>query len=356
MIRLADDRVNASTDHLPFMQRALDLARAQLGRTWPNPSVGAVIVNEGRIIAEAVTARSGRPHAEPQVLAKAGEKARGATLYLSLEPCAHYGKTPPCTDAIITAGIAHVVIACRDPAPYVSGKGIEQLKAAGIHITEGICAAQARDINRGFFSVMEKGRPYIALKIATSADGKIAYEKERRGKKDIRWITGEAARYHAHILRSQYDAILTGIETVLADDPMLNVRIPGLEDRSPVRIILDRHHRLPEESKIARSRLSQQTWVLSSRTMEATLKTLAEKGITRVLVEAGKTLNTAFLQSGVVDRVYWFKAPFTIGEEGLDAAEGGLSLLAGWHAIEHSDFSPDTLDVLEPCLPASSPA
>lgn len=334
------------SDHQTFMQHALSLARANLGQTWPNPAVGAVVVKDGKIIGEGYTARGGRPHAETQALAKAGENAKGATLYVSLEPCAHHGKTPPCTDAIIAAGIVRCVAACRDPNTPVNGKGVEQLKSAGIDVIEGVCEKEARELNRGFISVVEQKRPYIAMKIATSADGKIAGGSSK-------WITGEAAREEVHRLRSEFDAIVTGIGTVLSDDPLLTVRRSGLEHKSPVRVILDRNHRLPRNSKLANSTDASPIWVLNSKTVQEVVLHLADKGITRVLVEAGSRINTAFLESGLVDRIYWFKSPDTIGMDGLDVAEGGLSALASWRAARHTAFPPDTLEILEPCSQAS---
>jgi diaminohydroxyphosphoribosylaminopyrimidine deaminase/5-amino-6-(5-phosphoribosylamino)uracil reductase len=338
----------AEAEHIPFMRHALALAQTHLGQTWPNPSVGAVVVQGTRIIGEGATARGGRPHAETVALAQAGVAARGGMLYVTLEPCAHVGKTPPCTDAIIASGIGHVIVACRDPHPQHSG-GIERLRAAGIEVTEEVCREDARTINRGFFSVVEKRRPYIALKIATSSDGKIAGGSSR-------WITGNTARHEVHRLRARYDAVLTGIGTVLADNPMLNVRIRGLEDRSPVRVILDRNHRLSADSQIARTRDSIPTWVMDTPDLATLMRDLTEKGITRLLVEAGQTLNSAFLESGLVDRVYWFQAPEPIGEAGLDAFRAGFSALASWQQVEHTAYPPDTLTILEPCLPASSAA
>ncbi len=333
------------------MQEALSLARRNLGQTWPNPSVGAVLVKDGAIIGRGYTGRGGRPHAEVQAIAEAGAAAKNATLYVTLEPCAHHGKTPPCSDAVIKAGIAHCIVACRDPHRDVNGKGIAQLKQAGIQVSENICEKEAREINRGFFSVVEKNRPYVALKIATSADGKIAYPEGS----DKQWITGEAAREEVHRLRSEHDVILTGIGTVLADDPMLTVRIPGMEDKSPVRVVLDRHHRLPAASRIATTKDSVRTWILNAPTIEETLRVLAEKGVTRVLVEAGQTLNSAFINSGLVDRIYWFRAPSEIGAQGLSAFSdtGTFKLLEQWKKLGYSAFPPDTLDILEPCSPAS---
>jgi diaminohydroxyphosphoribosylaminopyrimidine deaminase/5-amino-6-(5-phosphoribosylamino)uracil reductase len=328
---------------ITHMRHALSLAQRNLGQTWPNPAVGAVVVKDGKIIGEGWTARGGRPHAEPQALAGAGQGTRGATLYVTFEPCAHHGKTPPCAEAIIKAGIIKCVVACRDPNPPVNGKGIAMLKAAGIEVVEGICEPEALLLNRGFISVVERKRPYVALKIASSSDDKIAGGKTR-------WITGDAAREKVHQLRSQYDAIVTGIGTVLADNPMLNVRIPGLEDRSPVRVILDRGHRLPESSQIAQTVAQIPTWILNTKTLEETLHQLADKGITRVLVEAGQTLNTAFLESDLVDRIYWFLAPHPIGSQGLDAFKGSkpkVTALANWRVLEHISLPPDQLDIYE---------
>jgi diaminohydroxyphosphoribosylaminopyrimidine deaminase/5-amino-6-(5-phosphoribosylamino)uracil reductase len=361
-------------DHEQYMQAALSLARRNLGQTWPNPSVGAVIVKDGYIIAEGYTARGGRPHAETQALEQAGAQAKDATLYVSLEPCSHHGKTPPCTEAVIRSGIRHVVSACTDPNPQVSGKGIAQLKAAGIEVTEGICRNEASALNRGFFSVITRKRPFISLKIATSLDGKIA-----TGKGESKWITAAPAREYAHMIRSQYDAVATGIGTVLADDPQLTCRLSGLEDKSPVRIVFDSKLRLPEQSKLAQNARKLPVWCLhaaneQNKSLESlgikmlasagkeridiaeAMSILAQQGITRLLVEAGAVLSTAFLQSGLVDRMYWFRAPLVIGNDGLAAFGGSfspaLSQLARWHAVEHVTLPPDSMDVLE-CSPVS---
>ena len=225
------------------MKVALSLARRQLGRTHPNPSVGAVIVKNGQIIANGITDNGGRPHAETIALNDAGENAKDADLYVTLEPCSHHGKTPPCINAIIRSGIKAVYISCRDPNPEVNGAGIEALKKAGIKVIENVCHKEALEINRGFFSVIKKKRPYIALKIATSLDEKITNPKGR-------WLTGEPARNYGHLLRARYDAILTGAGTVIADDPLLTCRLPGLEGHSPIRIVLDRDNNIPKSSNI----------------------------------------------------------------------------------------------------------
>mgnify|MGYP002784982232 CR=1 FL=1 len=336
---------------IAYMQHALLLARTNLGQTWPNPTVGAVVVKNNSIIGTGCTARGGRPHAETEALAQAGNNAQGATLYVTLEPCSHHGKTPPCVDAIIAAGIIRCVIACRDPHSNVNGTGIAKLKEAGIEMVENICMQDAREINRGFFSVVEKKRPYIALKIATSADGKIAYPTGSEKK----WITSDAARNEVYRLRSEFDAVLTGIGTVLDDDPLLTVRLPGLGHRSPVRVVLDRNHRLPASSKLMRSKDTAPLWVLDSPSLESAVKELTEKGITRLLVEAGQKLNTTFINSNLVDTLYWFKAPFPIGDAGLPAFadKKTFNLLEQWQKLDYIPFPPDQLEVLGPCSPAS---
>jgi diaminohydroxyphosphoribosylaminopyrimidine deaminase/5-amino-6-(5-phosphoribosylamino)uracil reductase len=333
-----------NTDHR-FMQAALSLARRNLGQTWPNPSVGAVVVKNGQIIASGYTARGGRPHAETLALAAAGAAARGATLYVTLEPCAHHGQTPPCSTAIIQSGIARCVIACGDPNPKVAGLGIEQMQNAGIDVTQDVCKEEALGINRGFFSVMEQKRPFVALKIATSMDGKIAYAN-----KEKKWITDDKSRAYGHLLRSRFDAIATGIDTVLADDPLLTCRLPGLENKSPVRVVFDRSGRMPKDCQLAKTAETIPVWVLTQPTIAEALAALMGNGITRLLVEAGQTLATAFLADGLVDRIYWFRAPVMIGEGGLSAIDSGVEL-ASWQPIDHISLEPDILDILE-CSPA----
>ena len=341
------------------MRIALRLASRNLGITWPNPSVGALIVKDGRIVGQGITARGGRPHAETEAIAQAGENARGATLYVTLEPCSHHGQTPPCAEAIIKAGIARVYIACSDPNPLISGRGIALLRQAGIDVMEQLCEAQALELNRGFFSVISKGRPFVALKIASSMDGKIAYPPLPAGE-GPRWITGEQSRAYGHLLRSRYDAIATGIGTVLADDPLLTCRLSGLEDRSPVRVVFDRQGRLPKDSNLMKTQADVPVWTLTSpspaqreRGLKDALSHLANRGITRLLVEAGAELSTAFLQSGLVDRIYWFRAPLMIGNDGLAAITGGFDPQR-WETLETRYFGSDSLSILQ-CSPASSP-
>ncbi len=318
------------------MRVALSLARRQAGQTHPNPNVGAVLVKDGQIITQGITASSGRPHAETIVIENAGKNASGATLYVTLEPCSHHGKTPPCADAIIKAGIKTVVIACHDKNPQVSGGGIAALKKAGIEVIENICEKEGLEVNRGFFSVIEKKRPYISLKIATSLDGKITSPHSR-------WLTDEAAREFGHLLRAQHDAILTGSGTVLADDPLLTCRLSGLEHRSPIRIVLDRSGKIPKNAKLLQD--GHESWVMGHE-LPGAIEEITKRGITSVLVEAGAKLTSAFLESGLVDKVYWFRAPIVIGKEGLCVTET-LEKLARFKQIEHIKLGNDSLEIYE---------
>ena len=325
-----------------FMDVALRIAKRGLGLTFPNPSVGCLIVANQQIIGQGTTGRGGVPHAEIAALAMAGESARGATAYVTLEPCCHYGKTAPCTDALIAAGIARIVIAVRDSDERVSGKGIAQLQAADIEIIEGIRTEEARTINAGFFSVTEKGRPLVTLKLATTLDGKIATASG-----ESKWITGEPARHYAHMLRATHDAIMVGVETVIADNPDLTCRLPGLEDRSPLRVIMDSHLRTPQESRMLKGSLP--AWIITTSSapypgaeilrtgknsegrvsIEEALQLLAAKGITRLLVEGGGTLAASLLRAGLVDRLIWIHAASIIGNDGLPSVGNlGLELLA----------------------------
>ena len=216
------------------MAVALRLAERGLGSAWPNPAVGCVLVRDGRVVGRGWTQPGGRPHGEVEALRRAGDAALGATAYVSLEPCAHYGRTPPCTMALLQAGMRRVVAATVDPDPRVDGRGIEQLRQAGVEVSVGLCRAEAEAINAGFILRVRAGRPLVTLKLATSLDGRIA---TRSG--ESQWITGEQARARGHLLRASHDAIMIGSGTALADDPALTCRLPGLEDRSPVRIVLD---------------------------------------------------------------------------------------------------------------------
>lgn len=323
------------------MGAALGLARRGLGRTWPNPSVGCVIVGEGgRVVGRGFTQPGGRPHAEAEALAQAGKAARGATAYVTLEPCAHHGKTPPCADALVAAGIKRCVIATGDPDPRVAGGGVAILKAAGIEILDGVFEEEARELNAGFFMRLAVGRPLITLKLATSLDGKIATLSG-----ESKWITGPAARAFGHLQRATHDAILVGSGTALADDPELTCRLPGLADRSPVRIVLDSRLRLPRSAKVLANQTRHPTWLMtgadhapaklapyreagvtliqlptnSSGRVDpaAVMQALGERGLTRLLVEGGANLATSLLAADLVDRLAWFQAPLVIGDDGM---------------------------------------
>ena len=324
------------------MRQALRLAKSGLGQVWPNPSVGAVVVKDGRVLGAARTANGGRPHAETQALAQAGNAARGATLYVSLEPCAHQGQTPPCTNAIIAAAIARVVIACTDTDERVSGEGIAQLQRAGISVETGCLQEEAMALNAGFFSRIGRARPWVTMKLASSMDGYIA---TRSGQSQ--WITGEAARRHGHSLRASHDVIATGIGTVLADDPSLTCRLPGCGDHSPVRLVLDRQGRLPAQATMLQDggapvwrwdgfglsgegiapdmMLHAATGGAADSELHRLLAQLADCGVTRLLVEGGARVSGAFLHAGLVDALYWYQAPLVIGQGGQAAIGAELS-------------------------------
>jgi diaminohydroxyphosphoribosylaminopyrimidine deaminase/5-amino-6-(5-phosphoribosylamino)uracil reductase len=326
-----------------FMQLALALGRRGLGRTWPNPAVGAVVVRDGVIVGRGWTRPGGRPHAEPEALKRAGEAARGATLYVTLEPCSHFGKSPPCADAIIASGISRVVAAIEDPNPEVAGQGHAKLRAAGITVDIGLCAAEAARDHAGHFRRIRDRRPHVVLKLAVSADDKIG----AAGHKPVA-ITGEAARNRVHLLRAQSDAILVGIGTVLADDPLLTCRLPGMEARSPVRVVLDRALRILGTSRLVHSARQTPLWLITSETAEAAaamklgaagaqvirvaatgarldlkavLRALADKGITRLMVEGGARVASAFVSADLADEIWLLRGPETIGAGGVPALD-----------------------------------
>ena len=294
-------------NHFHYMRHAISLAKAQLGRTAPNPAVGCVIVSGGRIVGAAATARGGRPHAETQALAKAGAAAKGADAYVTLEPCSHAGQSGACTNALISAGIKRCIIANRDPNPQVNGAGIAMLRGAGIEVIKGIEADEAARLHEGFFRHILQKRPLVSLKMACSLDGKIAAASG-----ESQWITGDQARRYGHVLRASHDAIATGIGTALADDPSLTCRLAGREEDSPRRYVFDRQSRLPKEAKV-------HPCTLLNTSLPEALAAMAQEGVTRLLVEAGPTLSSAFLQAGLVDWLYLFRAPLILGAAGRDA-------------------------------------
>jgi len=332
-----------------FMQLALTLGRRGLGRTWPNPAVGAVVVQDGIIVGRGWTQPGGRPHAEVEALRRAGAAARGATLYVTLEPCSHVGKSPPCADAVVAAGISRVVSAIEDPNPLVAGQGYAKLRAAGITVDTGLGAREAAHDHAGHFCRIRERRPHVILKLAVSSDDRIA----AAGHKPVA-ITGETARTRVHLLRAQCDAILVGIGTVLSDDPLLTCRLPGMESRSPVRVVLDSALRISAESRLMHSARPTPLWLIASETAEAAsaarlgaagaqvirlapkpgaipgavgldlkivLHTLAERGITRLLVEGGSRVAGAFVAAGLADEIWLLRGPDAIGQGGVAALD-----------------------------------
>lgn len=321
-----------------YMRIALAMACRGFGRCAPNPSVGCVLVKGGRILAKACTADGGRPHAEALALEKAGALAKGATAYVTLEPCAHHGKTPPCAESLVQAGIAHVVIGCVDPDPRVSGAGVKILEDAGVSVSQGVCEAEALEVHSGFFLRLSDARPLVALKVATTSDGKVATESG-----ESKWITGGLARAKTHQLRSQYDAILCGVGTVLADDPSLTTRIEGHVHR-PVRVILDSYLKTSLDAQVIGTAAAVPTWIFyeddregraaafedagvtlfqtKERSIVEVLRVLASEGITRLFVEGGAQIHGQFLSEGLVDELYWFRAPKILGGGAMESFSG----------------------------------
>jgi diaminohydroxyphosphoribosylaminopyrimidine deaminase / 5-amino-6-(5-phosphoribosylamino)uracil reductase len=359
-----------------FMQLALTLGRRGLGRTWPNPAVGAVVVKDGLIVGRGWTEPGGRPHAEPVALARAGEAARGATLYVTLEPCSHVGKSPPCTDAVIAAGIKRVVSAIEDPNPEVAGQGHARLRAAGIAVDIGVGATEAAHDHAGHFRRIRDHRPHVILKLAVSTDDKIA----SAGRKPVA-ISGEAANARMHLLRAQCDAILVGIGTVLADDPLLTCRLPGMEARSPVRVVLDRALRIPATSRLVHSARATPLWVMTSGLAEApaammlgaagaqvirlaatatpqpgldlaaVVRALAERGITRLLVEGGARVASSFVTTDLVDEFRLLRGQSPVGADGVAALDGlpltSITQSPGFRVRGSESLDKDTLTIYE---------
>ncbi len=305
-----------------YMQRALELAGQAEGRTAPNPMVGAVVVRDGEVVGEGYHERAGAPHAEAAALRVAGERARGATVYVNLEPCAHHGRTPPCTDGLISAGVKRVVAGMVDPYPLVSGKGISQLRAAGIDVEVGVLEDECKKLNAAYLSGIVRGRPLVVLKAAATLDGRIATVTG-----ESQWITGEEARAHAHGVRNRLDAILVGSETALADDPSLTCRTEG--GRDPVRIVLDSNLRVPADARMFQDGRAlvystvqpqaghpAQVVVVPSADgrvdLNAVLADLLERGIHSVLVEGGGQVHRSFLEQGLVDRLLLYLSPMVL--------------------------------------------
>lgn len=332
--------------HQTFMQRALTLARRAEGYTSPNPAVGAVVVKEGQIVGEGYHRRAGAPHAEVEALQAAGELAQGATLYVTLEPCNHHGRTPPCTEAIIEANIAQVFYATGDPNPHVGGNGRRRLVEAGLAVHQGPCATEAQYLNRFFFHYTRTGRPYVIAKFAASLDGKIA---TRTG--HSQWITGEVARQKGHTLRHQVDAILVGAGTAIADNPRLTTRLPRPDVRHPRRVLLDSRGRVPPEARLFQADLPGQTIVATTEAIplarqvnlkkqgveplilpatpagrvdiDALLDKLGQRQIISLLVEGGGQVLGVFFERGLVNEVWAFVAPLIIGGQDAPGPVGG---------------------------------
>jgi len=326
----------SAAEDVEYMRLALELARRGLGRTRPNPPVGAVVVRGGRIVGTGWHRRAGTAHAEAIALDQAGAAARGATLYLTLEPCTHQGRMPPCTPRVIASGVRRVVIAASDPNPLVSRRGVARLRRAGIAVTTGVEEAAARELIAGFARHVVSGRPFVRLKLAASADGRIA---TRTGAS--RWITGPQARRLVHRWRNEMDAVLVGVDTVIADDPELTCRRAG--GRDPVRVVVDGRLRIPPRARLLHDGRSP-VWIATrvkhdakqaerlARTgatvlplatrgthvdLGALLLALGRRDITSVLVEGGSQLAAALIAGGHVDELCWFSAPLLIGGDGL---------------------------------------
>ena len=355
-----------------WMALALSLGQRGLGQVWPNPAVGCVIIRDGQLVGRGWTQPGGRPHGEVEALRQAGAKARGATAYVTLEPCAHHGKTPPCAQALIDAGIARVVGAISDPDPRVAGKGYEMLKAAKIPVTTGVLAENARQTHIGFLSRITKSRPAITLKLAASLDGRIATHSG-----DSRWITGPQARRHVHMLRANHDAVMIGSGTAIGDDPDLSVRNLGLAGRSPVRVVIDTSLRTPLASRLAKTAGKSATWMchgpdaatvnwrktgaklIACNTIDTgqidlndALEKLAAKGLTRVLVEGGGQLAASLIKLDLVDELQTFTAGVAIGGDGR-AQLGALGIDAlktapRFKLIDSRNLDGDILNIWRP--------
>ena len=367
----ASASTSASEADQRFMELALALGRRGLGNTWPNPAVGAVVVKDGVILGRGWTQPGGRPHAETEALKRAGRAARGATLYVTLEPCSHHGKTPPCVDAIVRAGIVRVVSALDDPNPEVAGNGYAHLRERAITVDTSICEAEAARAHAGHVQRMRDGRPHALLKLAVSSDGKAG----AAGRKPV-GITGEAARTLVHMMRAQSDAIMVGVGTVLADDPHLTCRLPGMMERSPVRVVLDARLRVPLSTSVIATAREVPTWVVGGTQasqmaedilkakgvevlraeakdgrfdLEAVLKLLGERGITRLMVEGGPTVAASFAKAGLVDEFALFRSNKVVGVDGIGALEGmALSELTdGMKRLSSETIGADTLERYE---------
>ncbi len=351
------------TGDLTFMTLAARLGHRALGTTAENPPVGCVIVKEGVIVGLGWTQEGGRPHAETEALKMAGAAARGATAYVTLEPCAHHGRTPPCAEALVKAGIARVVTAFEDPDPRVAGGGHAILRQAGITVETGLAVAEAKRDLSGFLNRLHKKRPYVILKLALSADGKIAEAPGRRTS-----ITGSEVKARTHLMRAQADAILVGLGTVLADDPDLTCRLPGLEARSPIRVVADSRLSIPRTSQLVKTAGTVPVWLLSAtegavaegvdvlRCSQApdghvdladALAKLARRGVNRVLAEGGARLARGLIEAGLVDELVLLRSPKVLGPQGVDGFAGlpFASVMAAFRPDGEERLGDDRLSV-----------
>jgi len=370
---LGTDAISTIEADRRHMAAALSLSSRNLGRTWPNPSVGCILVNDGRIVGRGVTAPGGRPHAETIALKLAGDRARGATAYVTLEPCAHHGQTSPCCDALIAAGVARVVVPMPDPDPRTGGSGLTRLAEAGVTVDAGLFAEEAQELQAGFVSRVVRGRPLVTLKVAASLDARSALATG-----ESQWITGQAARDAGHALRARNDAIMVGRGTVVLDNPSLTCRLPGLEGASPVRVVCDSDLALLEFANCALFDSGETPlWVVCSEEVSEerrseflargqevlpvernsagldplqVLEALGARGITRLLIEGGATLATSFLRADLVDRMVWFGAPMLLGGESRpsvgDLGIGALSDAAAWRILSTARAGEDTITTL----------
>lgn len=357
---------DTASDDLRHMRAALALARRGLGRVAPNPAVGCVLVKEGRVVGRGWTQPGGRPHAETEALARAGDAASGATAYVTLEPCSHTGQTGPCADALFDAGIARAVVAMEDPDPRVSGRGLARMRDAGIAVEIGLLGEAAADLNRGFLLHRTEGRPLVTLKLATSLDGRIATAAG-----ESKWITGTEARADAQLVRMTHDAVLVGIGTALADDPALTCRVPGVA-QAGLRVVLDSAGRLSSGAKLCDG--SQPTLQIVAEGCMApvpagveraaapagrdggidvggVLAILAARGVTRLMVEGGGRVAASFLRAEAVDRLVWYRAGLALGGDSRpaigDLGVDALSAVARFRMIATRAVGEDRVDLLE---------
>ncbi|MEH7380856.1 bifunctional diaminohydroxyphosphoribosylaminopyrimidine deaminase/5-amino-6-(5-phosphoribosylamino)uracil reductase RibD [Bacillus sp. JJ1533] len=329
-----------------YMNLAINVAKAGVGQTTPNPVVGAVVVNEGRVVGIGAHLKAGEPHAEVHAIQMAGENAKDATVYVTLEPCSHHGKTPPCADLLVNSNVKRVVIATTDPNPLVAGKGIAKLQAAGIEVEVGVCKEQADGLNSVFYHFLDKKIPYVTLKSATTLDGKIATVTG-----ESKWITGEEARNDVHLYRSIHDAILVGVNTVLADNPSLTTRLPNGTGKNPIRIILDSSLRTPLDSQVVNDGKAE-TWIIvtnqvseekmnefsgkngvrviqlqeSELSINTVLTVLGEEGISSIYVEGGAEVNGSFLKERAINQVIIYLAPKLVGGKQAPTSIGGTGI------------------------------